>query len=1006
MIHGAKGGGAQSHTPTEAPDSLRSIAYARTLDAISEGPIEGPALGTDHLAQCVFLNETPIQNDDGSYNFQGVQLDSRSGTQTQDYLPGFPEVENSIGVGVELRSGTPWTQALSDTNLSAVSILMSLPAGLQQSDSGTGDITGYSIGYVIELSTDGAAYETVLTGRFSGKASSNYQRSHRLDLPPATTGWSVRVTRTTVNLDSALTADTTRIESYTEIIDAKLRYPNTALVGTVVDASQFQSVPTRSFWLKGRIIRVPSNYDPVARTYSGSWDGTFVLAYSNNPAWVFYDLATHTRYGLGNLLTDAQLNKWALYQIGQYCDGSVSDGKGGTEPRFTCNLYLQSQADALKVLRDLASVFRGMAYYAAGTINAVADMPADPAYTYNQANVVDGRFTYQGSGRKTRFTVALVSWNDPSDFYRAKVEYVEDPDGIARYGIQQTQVTAIGCSSQGMARRLGIWTLYTSRLETETVTFSLGLDGTFCAPGSIVRIADPNRMRKRVSGRISVDPTATVITVDADVDASIGDTLSVNGPDGVSQSRTVTGVGGRTLTVGTAFDPAPQPQSAWLIESSELVAPTYRILAVTEGDGISFPVTALRHVADKFSGIDDGELTTIQLPPTVIVTPNAQPAPASVTITGHQVVEQGISITVMTIEAAATAHAVAYRFQWQRDNGDWVDAGTSASTSIDVRNVRPGTYVARVTAVNASNVASLPAYSTVVTVSGKVTAPLPPTLTATGGQLEIVLKWTWPDGIIIDDTSYTEIWVSETSTFADGHSQGTYAYPINTVTITGLLPDKQLWFWARLVDKSQNVGAWSSPPATAVGGDVTDLFAPVQDQLDTILKEYFPLFAGDPSAAAASDAVLAGVWSQVTNRQDADSALEQTVQLIGAKTPDGQAFILNANTVKVTPTQSLAQKLDTVAVDLGPLEASVTTLASAQVSTQGQLDASYTLDISVDGYVSGFVAQNTGDVSNFVIVADNFQIVKPTGGARTEFSSGNWRVYDASGTLRVRLGVW
>jgi predicted phage tail protein len=323
-----------------------------------------------------------------------------------------------------------------------------------------------------------------------------------------------------------------------------------------------------------------------------------------------------------------------------------------------------------------------------------------------------------------------------------------------------------------------------------------------------------------------------------------------------------------------------------------------------------------------------------------------------------------------------------------------------------VIGVYTGTYTARVRSRNAVGDASIWRYSSVTDVVGKTAPPPTVTLSATGGQLEIVLNWVFPTASNIDDTSYTEIWVSETSTFSDGHSQGTYAYPINTVTVTGLLPDKQLWFWARLVDKSNNVGAWSTPPATAIGGSVTDLFQPVQDQLDTILKEYFPLFAGDPAAAAASGAVQAGVWSQVTNRQDADLTMEQTVQLIGAKTPDGQAFILNANTVKVSDTETLAQKLDTVAVDLGPLEASVTTLASAQASTQGQLDASYTLGIDVNGYVSGFVAQNTGSVSNFIIVADNFQIVKPTGGARTEFSSGNWRVYDSAGTLRVRLGVW
>ena len=298
------------------------------------------------------------------------------------------------------------------------------------------------------MATDGGSFVAAINSAFTGKTTSKYERTHRIDLPAATTGWVIRVTRLTANANLATIADTTTVESYTAIIDDKFRYPNSALVGIIIDSQQFSSIPSRAYDLYGRIISVPSNYNPKTRVYTGTWDGSFKPAWADNPAWVFYDLATNTRYGLGQYVNAALLNKWALYQIGQYCDGLVNDGFGGMEPRFTCNLYLQSQSDAYKVLQDLSSVFRGMAFWAGGAIQAVADMPSDPVYTYTQANVTGGKFTYSGSGRKTRFTTALVSWNDPSDFGRAKVEYVPDNEGIARYGIQQTSVTGFGCTSQ------------------------------------------------------------------------------------------------------------------------------------------------------------------------------------------------------------------------------------------------------------------------------------------------------------------------------------------------------------------------------------------------------------------------------------------------------------------------------------------------------------------------------------------------------------------------------
>lgn len=722
LIQGAKGGGSTPHAATEAPDSLHSIAYARILDLVSEGEILGFKHGAANALQDIYLNETPIANADNSLNFKNVQIDTRTGTQSQGYMPGYPDVENETAVGLELTSATAWTQSLSDLTLSAVRIRLSVPS-LQQSNTSTGDITGYTIQYKVELQTDGGSFVTMLTSAFTGKTTSTYERSHRIDLPVATTGWVLRITRLTANQHLATVSDTTTIVSYTAIVDAKFRYPNSALVGVIIDASQFQSIPTRAYDLYGRIISVPTNYDPVARTYTGTWDGTFKPAWTNNPAWIFYDLATNTRYGLGNYVSAALLNKWSLYTIAQYCDGSVSDGFGGMEPRFTCNLYLQAQADAFKVLQDLASVFRGMVYWAGGAIQVVADMPSDPVYTYTQANVIDGKFTYQGSGRKTRFTTALVSWNDPKDFGRAKVEYVPDNAGIARYGIQPTSITGFGCTSQAQAHRLGLWVLLTSRLETETGTFATGLDGTLAAPGQIVRVADAARAGKRQGGRIS-SATTTAITVDAAPTVAIGDTLTCTLPSGVTETHTVSAVAGKVITVGSAFSVAPLPESAWVVESTTLAAQTFRMLSVLEngtGPNLSFALTGLAHNESKFAAIDTGAPITV--PNVTLIPPSNQIGPATVSLASTPTAGAVVASTILTVQWTATANAVWYEVDLRKDNADWQPLGKQLGLSVDVPSVKAGTYLARVRAVNASGIGSVPTVSSALAVADQTMQP-------------------------------------------------------------------------------------------------------------------------------------------------------------------------------------------------------------------------------------------------------------------------------------------
>ncbi|MBH1672480.1 DUF1983 domain-containing protein [Stenotrophomonas maltophilia] len=837
QLAGAGGkSGSNGRTPVETPDSLHSMAVARIIDLVSEGEIRGLVAGN----QSIYLNQVPIQNPDGGLNFAGVTVDTRSGTQDQEYIPGFPSVENEISVNVELRSDQPVVRTVSGSDLSAVRIRLAVPA-LQKVDEENGDRNGYSISYAVDVSVDGGAYTTVLNDAITGKTTTQYERSRRIDLP-AGSQWQVRIRRLTPNQNNSLISDVVNVLSMTEIIDVKLRYPNSALCAVQVDASQFQNIPSRSYRVWGRIIRVPSNYDPIGRTYSGVWDGTFKSAWTNNPAWVFFDIVTNDRFGLGNRIPLDWVDKWRLYQIAQYCDQLVSDGMGGQEPRFTCSLYLQSRADAYKVLQDMAGMFRGLSFYAAGQVMASADMPKDPGPTYSQANVIEGRFHYEGSGRKARHTVALVSWTDPDDFGRQKVEVVQHLDAIARYGVNQTEVTAIGCHSRAQAQRVGNHILYTESLETETVSFAVGLDALNCMPGDVIQVADPNRAGRRNAGRIRA-AGASSLTLDLVPETmAVGDTLRATLPSGRTEGRTINGIDAATgvVTVSAPWSTVPVPQSVWATESSDLVLQLFRVIAVTEGEELTYNITALKHVPGKYAAIDDG--TRLELPPISIIPPSVQPPPTNVALSSHVVIEQGIATPTLTIQWDPADKAIAYDVEWRRDDLNWVRAGRVATSSIEVPGIYAGQYLARVRAVNALNAVSLPAMSPLTTIAGKTEPPPAVTsLTATSIVFGIRLSWAFPPGAT--DTQRTEIWRSPSPNRETATKLGDYAYPQNRLELDGLAAGARFYFWARLVDRSGNIGPWYPAGAGVMG------------EASTNQSDYDAYFAGKISESALGQAL-------------------------------------------------------------------------------------------------------------------------------------------------------
>ncbi|WP_323157247.1 host specificity protein J [Stenotrophomonas maltophilia] len=927
-----------ARTPVETPDSLHSISYAKVLDLISEGEIRGLVAGN----QSIYLNEVPIQNSDGSFNFNGVRVETRSGTQDQEYIPGFPSVENEIGVGVELRD-TPVVRAAFGQDLSAVRIRFGVPA-LQRQNTENGDTEGYAVEYAIDLSTDGGAFSTVLSNAFRGKTTTEYQRSHRIDLPPGNQ-WQARIRRLTPNANSSTVADTVNVISMTEIIDVKLRYPNCALAAIQIDGSQFQGKPTTAYRIWGRIIRVPSNYDPIARTYTGVWDGTFKSAWTNNPAWVFFDMVTNDRFGLGDRIPLDWVNKWRLYEIAQYCDQLVSDGMGGMEPRFTCSLYLQTRASAHKVLQDMASMFRGISFYAAGQIMASADMPKDPVYTYSQANVVDGKFTYTGSGGKARHTVALVSWSDPDDFGRQKVEPVQLQEGIARYGVNQIEVTAFGCHSKSQAQRVGLHILYSENLETETVSFAVGLDALNCMPGDVIQVANAKRAGRRNSGRISA---ATASSLSLDVVPSsmqVGDVLRATLPSGKTQARTINGVNPETreVTVSAPWSEVPVAQSIWATESTDLVMEQFRVISITEEDGLTYRITGLTHRPDKFGAIDDG--TRLEPPPVSIVPPSVQPPPANVRMSSYVVVDQGIATPVLTIEWDAADKAIAYDVEWRRDDLNWVRVGRVGTASAEVRGIYAGKYLARVRAVNALNAVSQPALSVLTDIQGKTEPPPALTsLTAASVVFGIQLAWAFPPGAT--DTERTEIWRSAGPNLESATKLGDFAYPQNRHRLDGLAAGAKFYFWGRLVDRSGNIGPWYPAGAGVVGESSTDV------------AEYDAYFSGLINKSALGQELLSEIESI--------SSIVPLIWVADATYEPGQTVVHNgkiwlwtdAEPGNEEPPGTKWKSVGDAVAEAGALAGRIDQLELDVTEIDGKVTA---VGNRVDGLVAQYSAEHAGD---------------------------------------------
>jgi len=701
---GGKGGGAQSQpaprTPTTETDSLNSKQYAQVLDLISEGEIEGLKNGY----QSIFIDNTPLQNADGTYNFQNVSIATRNGTQNQTYIPGTSDVEDEKAVGVEVQYASPVVRSITDTSVNAARITITVPQ--LQTFTNEGDVLGSQVGLRIYVQYNGGGYQEVIADTISGRTGDAYQRDYFINLA-SVYPIDIKVERDRPDSTDPKVVNAFSWTSYTEIIYAKLRYPNSALVWTRIDAEQFNRIPSRSYLIRGIKVRIPNNATVDSVTgrliYAGIWNGTFGAAqWCSDPAWILWDLLTSTRYGFGDHIEAAQLDKFAFYAASQYCSELVPDGFGGQEPRFSCNVNIQTAEDAYKLINDMCSVMRCMPYWSTGALTISQDKPADTAYLFTLANVTEEGFSYQGGSRKTRPTVCVVSYLDLNSRDIA-YEVVEDAEAIQKYGVVKTEISAFACTSRGQAYRIGEWLLYSERYESEIISFTASIDaGVLVRPGQIIEVADPVRAGARRGGRISAATTTAITVDDATGLTAAGAELSVIMPDGSVQTRSITTIAGDVITVSSAFSTAPNANSVWIYQTSAIQTSTWRVLTVQEQDGSNYAISAIAYNASKYDYIERGtaleerDITDLNKPAS---TPRAPTFQEVLYEEAGQVLSKLIINWLASIDEDGRTNAVQYLVQWRRADGNWAQNYVTTQEYV-IYDTTPGDYEVLIYGVN------------------------------------------------------------------------------------------------------------------------------------------------------------------------------------------------------------------------------------------------------------------------------------------------------------------
>lgn len=796
---GGKKKGGSSHTPIEAKETGRSFQILRMLEVISEGEIEGLV---DDM-KSVYLDKTPLVNADGSFNFKNVSVYANAGTQDQGVLQEFNSVEKEINVGTKVLKNKPIIKTVTDVNVTRIRMTLGVERLMVQE--ANGDTNPTSVTMVVEILKNNSVVGT-RTHTFNGKYSNTYREMFDINVPKPP--FSIRVSRVEPDSSTNKLQNNCFWASYTEIIDKEFAYPNTALVGIKIDSDYFGNIPTRNYEINGLIIKVPSNYNPETHTYTSDfWDGSFKLSWTNNPAWIFYDLVTNTRYGMGKRLQDFNIDKWQLYAIGRYCDELVPDGFGGKEPRMTCNIWITDQRKAYDLINDICSIFRAMPVWNGQALTAIQDRKADPVWTYNNANTIGG-FTRQRSARKARHNTIQVEYIDASDFYEKKVESVSDDVAVARYGENVKKITAFGCTSRGQAYRTGRWLLETERLETETITFTVGQEGVMHLPYDVIEVADSQYAGVNVGGRV-LAVNGTQLTLDRPIQVDDNSYLSYVSANGYTENVKIISFNKQNNVVKVGKDLSGIPElTVWGLSTKRITTGLYRAISIKENDnadGKTYTITALQHVPEKEDIVING--THFDPKPQTIY---GDVVDAEINYNGRSLTINGRvngSFNVLSSKSIAS-----YTIKLLKDGALLYIKKGLKTPDIQLDDLENGKYEAHILAYNDKNQLLSEYIKTFVIDRPPVVA----NASAVGGLGCIYLTWDY-----VDDITDTEIWASKTNDLATAKR----ITKLNGLMYTFECEGNETWyFWLRHV-RGVNVGSF---------GQTVGIQATSADSLDDI----------------------------------------------------------------------------------------------------------------------------------------------------------------------------
>ncbi|MEL8204106.1 host specificity protein J [Escherichia coli] len=935
-------GSSKGHTPREAKDNLKSTQLLSVIDAISEGPIEGPVDGL----KSVLLNSTPVLDSEGNTNISGVTVVFRAGEQEQTPPEGFESSGSETVLGTEVKYDTPITRTITSANIDRLRFTFGVQALVETTSKG--DRNPSEVRLLVQIQRNGG-WVTEKDITIKGKTTSQYLASVVVDnLPPRP--FNIRMRRMTPDSTTDQLQNKTLWSSYTEIIDVKQCYPNTALVGVQVDSEQFGSQQvSRNYHLRGRILQVPSNYNPQTRQYSGIWDGTFKPAYSNNMAWCLWDMLTHPRYGMGKRLGAADVDKWALYVIGQYCDQSVPDGFGGTEPRITCNAYLTTQRKAWDVLSDFCSAMRCMPVWNGQTLTFVQDRPSDKVWTYNRSNVVmpdDGApFRYSFSALKDRHNAVEVNWIDPNNGWETATELVEDTQAIARYGRNVTKMDAFGCTSRGQAHRAGLWLIKTELLETQTVDFSVGAEGLRHVPGDVIEICDDDYAGISIGGRVlAVNSQTRTLTLDREITLPSSGTTLISLVDG--QGNPVS-VEVQSVTDGVKVKVSRVPDgvaeySVWGLKLPMLRQRLFRCVSIRENDDGTYAITAVQHVPEKEAIVDNGAHFDGDQSGTV----NGVTPPAVQHLTAEVTADSGEYQVLARWDTPKVVKGVSFmlRLTVAADDGSERLVSTARTTETTYRftQLALGNYRLTVRAANAWGQQGDPA-----SVSFRIAAPAAPSrIELTPGYFQITAT---PHLAVYDPTVQFEFWFSE-KRIADIRQVETTARYLGTALYwiaasINIRPGHDYYFYIRSVNtvgKSAFVEAVDQPSDDASG--------------------YLDFFKGEIGKTHLAQEL----WTQIDNGQLA---------------PDLAEIRMSITDVSNEITQTVNKKLE-------DQSAAIQQIQKVQVDTNNNLNSMWAVKLQQmqDGrlYIAGIGAgiENTPDgmQSQVLLAADRIAMINPANG--------------------------